>query len=119
MSLKSVQSVIINDKHCFEMYGFDILLDSTCKPWLIEINSSPSLSTTTKSDLKLKMELIKNVFEIVVPEEWGEEYGKTGANTCTQTQVGRFTVLYDEMMEKEKKLGVQNSTKRNTSKVWR
>lgn len=65
------------------------------------------------------MELIKNVFEIVVPEEWGEEYNKTGTNTCTQTQVGRFTVLYDETLEKEKKTNVQNSTKRNTSKVWR
>ena len=72
MSLKSVQQVIINDKHCFEMYGFDVLLDSQCKPWLIEINSSPSLSTTTKSDHKLKMELLKGVFEIVVPEDWGE-----------------------------------------------
>ncbi len=60
------------------MYGFNILLDSTWRPWLIEINSSPSLSTLIKSDLKLKMELIKNVFEIVVLEEWGEEYNKTG-----------------------------------------
>lgn len=67
MSLKSVQSVIINDKHCFELYGFDVLLDSNCKPWLIEVNSSPSLSTTTKSDFKLKNELLKNIFEIVVP----------------------------------------------------
>lgn len=71
MSLKSVQSVIINDKHCFELYGFDVLLDSACKPWLIEINASPSLTTTTKSDLDLKMDVLRSIYEIVIPEEWG------------------------------------------------
>lgn len=95
MSLKSVQSVIINDKHCFEMYGFDVLLDSNCKPWLIEINSSPSLTTTTKKDLNLKMDLLRSLYEIVVPEDWGEDYNKTGTNTCTQTRVGGFSILYD------------------------
>ena len=62
ISLKSVQSVIINDKHCFEVYGFDVLIEDNLKPWLIEVNASPSLSTTTDSDRKMKMNVIESVF---------------------------------------------------------
>lgn len=63
--LQSVQKVIINDKHCFEMYGFDILLDENLKPWLIEINASPSLTASSREDYELKYGLLTDLLNII------------------------------------------------------
>jgi tubulin polyglutamylase TTLL1 len=62
------------------MYGYDVLIDSNLKPWLIEVNASPSLTTTTESDRILKMNLVKEVFEIVIPQDWTDDNSKHGAN---------------------------------------
>ena len=42
--------MIISDKHCFEMYGYDVMMDDDLKPWLIETNASPSMSADTPED---------------------------------------------------------------------
>lgn len=46
-SLMAVKPIMINDKQCFETYGFDIMLDNNLKPWLIEVNASPSFTANT------------------------------------------------------------------------
>ena len=33
-SLHSVQKIMINDKHCFELYGYDILIGEDLKPYV-------------------------------------------------------------------------------------
>ena len=69
LSLKAVQSVIICDRHCFECYGYDVMIDENLKPWLIEVNASPSLSASTKPDRVMKEALIDDVFKLVFPED--------------------------------------------------
>ena len=63
--LQSVAKTIINDKHCFELYGFDVLLDDNLKPWLIEINASPSMTANTPVDYETKLGLLEDVFTIL------------------------------------------------------
>ncbi|CDW91503.1 probable tubulin polyglutamylase ttll1 [Stylonychia lemnae] len=118
ISLKSVQSVIINDKHCFECYGYDILIDANLKPWLVEVNASPSLTTTTEVDRILKMNLLNDVFNIVVPPEWMDENSKHGANMCKDKQVGNFTVIIDESQNDGGDKGKKGGKKGPTA-LWR
>lgn len=34
-TLLSTCKIMMNDKKCFELYGFDVLIDSKLKPWLV------------------------------------------------------------------------------------
>ncbi|RKO95620.1 tubulin-tyrosine ligase, partial [Caulochytrium protostelioides] len=64
-SLMSVQKVMINDRHCFEIYGYDILIDAQLKPWLLEVNASPSISAENQFDYDLKYGMLNDAFDIV------------------------------------------------------
>lgn len=50
---------------CFQILGFDVLIDSKLKPWLIEINQSPSFGTDSPFDLHLKKKLMEDTFALL------------------------------------------------------
>lgn len=47
------------------MTGFDILIDSSFKVWLLEVNHTPSLSPHTELENKLKRMMIRDLLQLV------------------------------------------------------
>jgi hypothetical protein len=52
---------------CFQVLGFDILLDQDANPYLLEVNYRPSLDTHFSSERRLKVEMIKSAVLIGAP----------------------------------------------------
>uniref|UniRef100_A0AAY4AUJ8 Tubulin tyrosine ligase-like family, member 4 n=1 Tax=Denticeps clupeoides TaxID=299321 RepID=A0AAY4AUJ8_9TELE len=55
---------------CHELFGFDIMLDENLKPWVLEVNISPSLHSNTALDVSIKGQMIRDVLNLagfVVP----------------------------------------------------
>lgn len=49
---------------CFELLGFDVLIDENMKPWLLEVNLSSSLNTDSPLDLKIKGKVIQDLLNL-------------------------------------------------------
>lgn len=60
---KPVFSFNRTPSHCFHIMGFDILLDSKLRPWLLEVNASPSFGVDAELDLRIKQSVIERMFD--------------------------------------------------------
>ena len=60
-------AIAMNDgkSRCFEILGFDILIDKKCHPWLLEVNCMPSLACDSPFDKALKMSVINGTLKIL------------------------------------------------------
>lgn len=44
---------------------FDVMLDHKCKPWILEVNHTPSFTTDTPLDQKVKSEVIYDSLKLM------------------------------------------------------
>lgn len=50
---------------CFELLGFDIILNSDLKPMLLEVNHAPSFATDSPLDYEVKKKLFIDMFNLL------------------------------------------------------
>ena len=60
-----VRKLALGRNNCFDLLGFDVMIDSNLKPWLLEVNLSPSLATDSPLDLHIKSNLIADTLNLV------------------------------------------------------
>ena len=66
-TLVAVEDGIPFQPNAFEVFGFDVLLDRHLKPWLIEVNASPSMARGSPLDCRVKEALIRETVALVAP----------------------------------------------------
>jgi hypothetical protein len=83
------EDCIANNPSAFELFGYDVMLDADLRPWLIEINASPSMEMVrrrvsagrvsrregwcaqeTELDRDVKPQLIADTIQLVGPPDY-------------------------------------------------
>ncbi|CAG9803751.1 unnamed protein product [Chironomus riparius] len=120
-SLKAVQPVMASDRHCFECYGYDIIIDNNLKAWLVEVNASPSLTSTTVNDRILKYKLIDNILNIVLPPDGIPDVRWNKIPSAEN--LGNFELLIDEELasqtQEDNILGSMTTGKQRINNRWK
>src|ERR1700685_608324 len=61
----SIKKYNLHRRNCFEVFGYDVIIDSELKPWLLEVNLSPSLACESPLDVTIKSNLIADTMNLI------------------------------------------------------
>ena len=64
-SLSDDRGVTPHPSRCFEILGFDVLVDRKLRPWLLEVNHSPSFGCDSSLDHSIKQGLIESTLRLL------------------------------------------------------
>ena len=53
-------------KHCFELFGYDFILDEDFNSWLIEVNTNPCLEESSELLKRLLPRMVEDMLKLTV-----------------------------------------------------
>uniref|UniRef100_A0A672QDI9 Probable tubulin polyglutamylase TTLL2 n=1 Tax=Sinocyclocheilus grahami TaxID=75366 RepID=A0A672QDI9_SINGR len=65
LTLLTAVPCVPSNPNCLELLGFDILIDASYKPWLLEVNYSPALPLDCPADVSVKKGLISDIIDLM------------------------------------------------------
>ncbi len=63
-----------DSKFCFEIYGYDLILDQNLRPWLLEINDNPGLCNSSPLIAKLIPRMLDDAFRLTLDVLFNTRY---------------------------------------------
>ncbi|XP_037756645.1 tubulin polyglutamylase TTLL5 isoform X6 [Chelonia mydas] len=100
---------------CFELYGFDVLIDATLKPWLLEVNLSPSLACDAPLDLKIKASMISDMFTLVgfVCQDLGQRSSRVAQHSSESARRNPFQKPQTMSLQRARPLSASDAEVKN------
>jgi hypothetical protein len=86
----------IGFSRCFQLFGFDILLDERLRPWLLEVNYRPSLKFMKARERRMKENLVRDLATLFGGLRWVQE-------AVLSRKYGWSKTEWDALMEENSK----------------
>ena len=87
--------------NCFELFGFDVLIDNRLEPWLLEVNLTPALGCDSPLDQKIKSNVTADIMSLVGIQTIGTRFKDTNYRKATMAYAGPPSV-HSGLLQKKK-----------------
>jgi hypothetical protein len=82
---------IFNRNFCFEVFGYDFILDSDFKPFLLEINTNPGLEESSTLIKQLVPRMIDDALRLTIDTVHATKYAEDGGKYKSPYSVPEYT----------------------------